>query len=403
MPDPHGNVASGAQASALTTALRYDGYGQTIATAPTSLPAEAKRWKYQGRLDIAPEGLTTPLYEFSARFYAPGLGTFTQLDPLQGSALDPLTLNRYLYAAANPATLIDPTGHFTMEKDDPSDPCRNRGDAGCGETAVANPGPAGGWKSSTGAVYSSYTGNTNSNNVNPQSTAAGNQTSGGGVPPVAYLLIDGHKLDPSDPKYAFDACHGFLGEQSTEATAAGCTAWYRGIGTEGADEAEKAICAALPQYCQETQAQDILTAVLAVEIILTIGLTLTPGPDEALPGSAAAGTQAALQRIASNLNGLLRREAGFAGTGQPLIIDNSLGANPNRIAQLLRDSGRNAQTVNAIFGKDPKDPAIMQLAEQIGARVVTSDKTGFGPIGIRLDQRIRNPQDAVRYLESLGY
>ncbi|HEY9472104.1 MAG TPA: RHS repeat-associated core domain-containing protein, partial [Propionibacteriaceae bacterium] len=184
MPDPHGNVASGAQASALTTALRYDGYGQTIATAPTSLPAEAKRWKYQGRLDIAPEGLTTPLYEFSARFYAPGLGTFTQLDPLQGSALDPLTLNRYLYAAANPATLIDPTGHFTMEKDDPSDPCRNRGDAGCGETAVANPGPAGGWKSSTGAVYSSYTGNTNSNNS--PSTSVVNQTAGGSDPPPQF-------------------------------------------------------------------------------------------------------------------------------------------------------------------------------------------------------------------------
>ncbi len=89
---------------------RYDGYGRTIATSPTSLPAGTERFKYQGRLDIAPPGLDVPLYEFSARFYAPGLGAFTQADTLTGSALEPLSLNRYLYAHANPATMIDPTG-----------------------------------------------------------------------------------------------------------------------------------------------------------------------------------------------------------------------------------------------------------------------------------------------------
>lgn len=50
----------------------------------------------------------------SARFYDPGLGAFTQLDSYSGRAQDPLSLNRYLYAAANPASLIDPTGHFYM-------------------------------------------------------------------------------------------------------------------------------------------------------------------------------------------------------------------------------------------------------------------------------------------------
>jgi len=33
---------------------------------------------------------------------------------VQGSALDPLSLNRYLYAAADPETLVDPDGHFAF-------------------------------------------------------------------------------------------------------------------------------------------------------------------------------------------------------------------------------------------------------------------------------------------------
>ena len=48
----------------------------------------------------------------SARFYSPGLGTFTQLDSVMGAAQNPLSMNRFLYALANPATLIDPTGHL---------------------------------------------------------------------------------------------------------------------------------------------------------------------------------------------------------------------------------------------------------------------------------------------------
>ncbi len=45
--------------------------------------------------------------------YAPSLGSWTSLDSVAGSAQDPLSMNRFLYAEANPATLIDPTGHKT--------------------------------------------------------------------------------------------------------------------------------------------------------------------------------------------------------------------------------------------------------------------------------------------------
>jgi len=48
-----------------------------------------------------------------ARFYDPGTGGFTQLDDVMGSAQDPLSMNRFLYAEGDPTTLVDPTGHGT--------------------------------------------------------------------------------------------------------------------------------------------------------------------------------------------------------------------------------------------------------------------------------------------------
>ena len=113
LPDPHGNLALALDASEATTvsAVRYDGYGETIASGSGGGTAVGSGlWRYQGRLDLSPAGLATPLYEFSAREYSPGLGAFTRLDSVMGDATDPLSMHRYLYAHANPATLIDPSG-----------------------------------------------------------------------------------------------------------------------------------------------------------------------------------------------------------------------------------------------------------------------------------------------------
>ena len=108
--DLHGSVVAlcTAGGSTLTDAYRYDGWGQTIATAGTS----ANPWKYRGLLGIDPSTSGDKLYDMGARDYAPGTGTFTQLDSVQGSAANPMTMNRFLYALANPATLIDPDGHM---------------------------------------------------------------------------------------------------------------------------------------------------------------------------------------------------------------------------------------------------------------------------------------------------
>lgn len=115
LPDLHGNVAASLDATEATvvSATRYDAYGTSIATGSGGGTAVgAANWKYQGRLDVSPAGLATPLYDLSARFYSPGLGTFTSLDSVLGAAQNPLSMNRFLYALANPATLIDPSGHL---------------------------------------------------------------------------------------------------------------------------------------------------------------------------------------------------------------------------------------------------------------------------------------------------
>lgn len=115
LPDLHGNVAASltSDETKVSNAIRYDAYGQTIATgsAAGTTPVGEKSWKYQGRLDIAPAGLGTPLYEMGARLYSPGLGAFTSLDSVMGKAQNPLSMNRFLYAEANPATMVDPDGH----------------------------------------------------------------------------------------------------------------------------------------------------------------------------------------------------------------------------------------------------------------------------------------------------
>jgi RHS repeat-associated protein len=114
LPDLHGNVAGilGSSGSALSDAFRYDAYGRTIGKTTSSLPTP---WRFQGRLQLSTDdgsGNSADLYDFGARAYDPSLGVFTSFDTMAGGAQNPLTLNRFLYAAANPATLIDPDGHF---------------------------------------------------------------------------------------------------------------------------------------------------------------------------------------------------------------------------------------------------------------------------------------------------
>ena len=44
----------------------------------------------------------------------PQTGRFASADPYAGSILTPMSLQPYLYADDNPATLVDPTGRQTL-------------------------------------------------------------------------------------------------------------------------------------------------------------------------------------------------------------------------------------------------------------------------------------------------
>jgi RHS repeat-associated protein len=120
--DLHGNIvaALGPGASPLyLSAYRYDPYGETVglwsASSGLTVP-----WRFGGRILESDIGSGTDLYDFGARSYDPSLGAFTSFDSVAGSAQNPLTLNRYLYASANPATLVDPDGHRFMYDEDQS-------------------------------------------------------------------------------------------------------------------------------------------------------------------------------------------------------------------------------------------------------------------------------------------
>ncbi len=117
--DLHGNVIAATSAAAsplFVRAYRYDAYGETCASWYSSTGSIAVPWRFGGR--VLESGSGTDLYDFGARSYDPSLGAFTSFDSVAGSAQNPLTLNRYLYALGNPATLIDPDGHFAGDADD---------------------------------------------------------------------------------------------------------------------------------------------------------------------------------------------------------------------------------------------------------------------------------------------
>jgi RHS repeat-associated protein len=126
LPDLHGNVVAtmtGGSTPAFSAAYRYDAYGVTCDSyAPSG--SIASPWRYQGRILESADG-TADLYDFSARSYDPSLGAFTSFDSVTGSAQNPLTLNRYLYANANPATLVDPDGHCSWNPFD-GDSCMSQ-------------------------------------------------------------------------------------------------------------------------------------------------------------------------------------------------------------------------------------------------------------------------------------
>ena len=369
LPDLHGNVVA-AEASASTTisnALRYDGYGQTLAaytgTGPIAMDA-----KYQGRLDLS--ATSDPLYDMAARFYAPGTGTFTQLDSVLGSAQNPLSMNRFLYAEANPTTFIDPTGHKTTRDD--GNPCT-------GIDCSVPPPPV-----VVCPVFSCYSPNPAPPTKPP--TAPDDTTTGGATPPVSstpsgddwatdektpFLLkqVAGVWVGPTGAPFTerdlsklYFFCTMNRDESACEAYRAGL-AWFEG--------AEQAYCMDNAEICKLQAEERTLLLAVALEGIITVAavLDILPG-DEVVAGGVTTATMSRLTAIWQEIARLVSvRQPGIGLSGRTpaqsrallnrnLLAEMGLGAErptdsqAHHISELTRQGAALSRSVLAEHGID---------------------------------------------------
>jgi len=106
----------------------YDGLGSTRAlTDETGTITDTYDYSAYGT-EIDSTGITENSYRYTgeqfdanlnqvylrARYYDPSIGRFTQQDTFQGWENDPVTLHKYIYANADPANNIDPSGKFSL-------------------------------------------------------------------------------------------------------------------------------------------------------------------------------------------------------------------------------------------------------------------------------------------------
>lgn len=94
------------ESGAVTDAFDYDAFGILIYRSGTT----DNSYLYRGEQFDADLGM----YSLRARFYNQNTGRFWNQDTYEGSAGDPASLHKYLYAHANPVMGLDPSGHSTL-------------------------------------------------------------------------------------------------------------------------------------------------------------------------------------------------------------------------------------------------------------------------------------------------
>jgi RHS repeat-associated protein len=85
---------------------QYEPYGERLVNEPKS---RNQLW-YTGK----PEEEALGLSYFGARWYAPGLGRFMGMDPVEAQAENLYSFNRYAYANNNPYKFVDPDGNVPI-------------------------------------------------------------------------------------------------------------------------------------------------------------------------------------------------------------------------------------------------------------------------------------------------
>jgi RHS repeat-associated protein len=86
--------------------FHFDAYGNPLGFNP-ALTATTFLYNNEER------DLATGFYNFRARPYEPATARLLGLDPFAGNRKDPLSLHKYLYAHADPANFVDPSGLFS--------------------------------------------------------------------------------------------------------------------------------------------------------------------------------------------------------------------------------------------------------------------------------------------------
>jgi RHS repeat-associated protein len=90
----------------VTDTYDYTAFGEELAHTGTNV----NPFRYVGEQFDANSGF----YNLRARLYNPENGRFTSVDPYEGDPHTAVSLHRYLYANASPATMSDPAGMFTF-------------------------------------------------------------------------------------------------------------------------------------------------------------------------------------------------------------------------------------------------------------------------------------------------
>lgn len=90
----------------ITDTYAFDAFGNEIARTGNTIVAHL----YRGEQFDPNLGF----YYLRARFYDPKSGRFPTMDSFEGRPTDPPSLHRYLYAHADPANALDPTGRMTL-------------------------------------------------------------------------------------------------------------------------------------------------------------------------------------------------------------------------------------------------------------------------------------------------
>jgi len=92
----------------ILSTYEYDAFGEILEeTGMLSNP-----YRFTGREYDEESGF----YYYRARYYDPGTGRFTSIDPIRGCILPPQTINQYVYVMNNPTSFVDPDGRGFLKK-----------------------------------------------------------------------------------------------------------------------------------------------------------------------------------------------------------------------------------------------------------------------------------------------